>query len=155
PQRVTHPRPRERPLFPPDEGQDHRELPEQPSVEADQEGFDERVTAPEPMAEPGGDDPGEQAHWDSRRRPHRKDLGERVLPYGGIPITRWRRLTHTRGRYSVLAPGRSFLGRRGGACSDALDAHDRFSLEWISGHGARLPVVGPRNQAACRPLGVR
>src|SRR5438105_5273209 len=88
PQRVTYPRPFERSLLAPNEEQDHPELPEQPHDEADQQRLDEWITAPDPVTEPGSDDPGENAHRDGRCHPHGEDLAERVLPYGFISITR-------------------------------------------------------------------
>ena len=61
-------------------------MPDEPCGEADQQRLSERLRAPELVSEPGSDDPGEHAHRDSRRRPHPKDLRERVLPYRCIPI---------------------------------------------------------------------
>jgi hypothetical protein len=82
------------PQLPPDKDQDQDELPDEPRREADQQRFSERVIAPELISEPRSDEPGEDAHRDGRRRPHREDLSERVLPYGFIPIDLVRRLFH-------------------------------------------------------------
>jgi hypothetical protein len=77
----------ESPQFAPAEDQDQDELPDEPRSDADQERFGKRVFAPKLIPEPGSDDPGEDAHRDGhRRRPDPKDFGERVLPYGFMPI---------------------------------------------------------------------
>ena len=85
PQGVAHARPLESPQLVPGEDQDQDELPHEPRGEADQQRLSEWLIAPELVPEPGGDDPGKNAHGDGCRRPHRKDLSERVLPHGGIP----------------------------------------------------------------------
>ena len=61
-------------------------MPDEPRGEEDEQRLTEWLIAPELVPEPGSDDPGEDAHRDGGRRPHPKDLGEGVLPYGCIPI---------------------------------------------------------------------
>src|SRR5207237_3262597 len=79
PQRVANMRPRKRSLLAPDQDQDQEDHPDEPNVEADQEGIEERVPPSDPVAEPGSDPPAEDAHRDGRRQPYGEDLTQRIL----------------------------------------------------------------------------
>jgi hypothetical protein len=85
PQGGAHAREAQRPLLAPDEDHGQDELPDEPNGEAQQQGLDERRLDREQAPEQGGDDPREDGHRDGGRRPHREDLGERVLPHVLVP----------------------------------------------------------------------
>ena len=76
PQRVTHARPCERPLFLPDHDECEYDYPNEARVEANQQPFGKRLTAAELIAEPRSHDPGENPHRDTRCRPQRKNPRE-------------------------------------------------------------------------------
>jgi hypothetical protein len=63
-------------------------LPDKSCGEEDQQRFGQWFIASDMVAEPGRNDPRENPHRDRGRRPHSKDLSERVLGDGRMSINR-------------------------------------------------------------------